>query len=338
MSTSGILTVARQELRLRMRAGRWRWLLGAWFVIVAGFTGLERAALDGQDVAHDAYGTVMYGGLMLFVLALALLVVPALTAQSVNGDRERGVLATLQVTRLQPYDIALGKLAAAWGTTLAFLAATVPLIVWCVAEGGVSAWRLVVTTGVVALLLGVVCAVALALSALLARSTTSSVLSYLAVFALTVGTLVVFGLATAATSEKVTQTVQTPGGVQTWTSSQSRPDRTWWLLAPNPFVVLADAAPVVCTPPRAEQGWAAYAPLRPGEAACAHRTDVDPLGAIGRSVRDLRSGPGEPAGSGGLVWPYGLAADLTLGGAAVWLTARRLRTPSARLPRGLRVA
>jgi len=41
-------------------------------------------------------------------------VTPALTAQSINGDRERGTLATLQVTRLRPADIALGKLAAGW--------------------------------------------------------------------------------------------------------------------------------------------------------------------------------------------------------------------------------
>jgi hypothetical protein len=44
---------------------------------------------------------VLYGGLMLFVLGLALLVVPALAAQSVNGDREcAATLAVLQVTRL----------------------------------------------------------------------------------------------------------------------------------------------------------------------------------------------------------------------------------------------
>jgi hypothetical protein len=55
---------------------------------------------------------------MLFVLGLALLVVPSLAAQSVNGDRERGTLATLQVTRLSAGEITLGKFVAAWGTAL----------------------------------------------------------------------------------------------------------------------------------------------------------------------------------------------------------------------------
>ena len=54
--------------------------------------------------------------------------VPALAAQSVNGDRERGTLATLQVTRLTAGDIAVGKLAAAWGTALVFLAISAPMV------------------------------------------------------------------------------------------------------------------------------------------------------------------------------------------------------------------
>ena len=72
---------------------------------------------------------------------LALLVVPALTAQSVNGDRERGVLAILQTTLLTPAEIAVGKLVAAWAVSLVFLVVSLPLIWWCIAEGGVSATR-----------------------------------------------------------------------------------------------------------------------------------------------------------------------------------------------------
>ena len=41
---SGILTVAKLEFRLRIRAGRWRWLVGAWFLVLAGVTWLVRTA------------------------------------------------------------------------------------------------------------------------------------------------------------------------------------------------------------------------------------------------------------------------------------------------------
>ncbi|MBA0126617.1 ABC transporter permease [Haloechinothrix sp. YIM 98757] len=386
-SWRGVVTVAGHEFRLRVRTGRWRWLLGAWFAVLLAFTALLRWALaetrptpvtgpvpgpGAADVPPPApLGTPMLGGLMLFVLGLALLVVPALTAQSVNGDRERGVLATLQVTLLTPAEIALGKLLAAWLTALVFLATTLPLVVWVMVEGGVGIARVVVTLLVVALLLGVMCAVAQCLSALLARTTTSAVLSYLTVFAATVGTVVVFALALplTTTTEQVTERVpvwddpppgEAPGGpadrhappphppgqgepdrweTRTYERSQVRPERVWWLLAPNPFVILADAAPAA--EPRFDP--------RTGERLS---NPLDPLGEIATAVRDARasedpqavpgivpSGPEQPEPPRpDPVWPYGLAFDVLLAAGAIALTIRRLRTPVRSLPRGVRIA
>jgi len=353
MTASGVATVARQELRLRIRAGRWRWLLVAFFVVLLVFTLLLSTALSGVAQEELPFqGTVLFGGLMLFVLGLALLVVPALAAQSVNGDRERGTLATLQVTRLSAGEIALGKFAAAWGTALVFLALTFPLVAYAMTQGGVPFGRVVVVMLVLALLLGTVCAIALCLSAVLARTTTSAVLAYLTVFALTIGTLIVFGLVTATTTETTTGTYENDcsglppdsgcvEGTQTFTSTRARTDRTWWLLAPNPFVVLADAAPQLPEEQPREGD--------PGTTVSAR--SLDPLGAIGGAVRDLRNPPeddveagpllGEqapPEPAGRAVWPTGLAIDVLLGVAALVLTARRLRTPSRTLPRGQRVA
>ncbi len=165
MSPAGIRTVVRQVFRLRIRAGRWRWLLGVWFAVLL-FTVLLRLAIGSVDGTLVDGSVVLYGGLVLFVLGLALLVVPALAAQSVNGDRERGTLATLQVTRLTAGDIALGKFAAAWRSSLVFLALTLPMTVYAMTQGGVTLGRVLATTIVMALLLGSVCAIALALSAL----------------------------------------------------------------------------------------------------------------------------------------------------------------------------
>ena len=373
MTGSGIAVVARQEFRLRIRAGRWRWLLGAFFVVLLAFTVLLRAGLGNVPERDLPFkGTVLYGGLMLFVLGLALLVVPALAAQSINGDRERGTLAVLQVTRLSAGEIAMGKFAAAWGTSLVFLALTAPLVAYAMTQDGVPLGRVVVVTAVLALLLGTVCAVSLALSALLSRTSTSGVLAYLTVFALTIGTLIAFGLATAVTAERVAQTYQVPCasaslppdglgvaplppppgpalveppemcGTESFQTTRSRTDRTWWLLAPNPFVVLADAAPQLPDPePRFDDGFVPRA------------ADLDPLGQIGRQVRTLREPPPADMFVGSFVpldeellprpdpkpvWPTGLAVNVALGAGALVLTTRRLRTPSRNLPKGQRVA
>ncbi len=345
---SGVLTVARLELTVRVRAGRWRWLLAAWFVILVGFTTLLRLAVSHAHNLQGNVGTVMYGGLQLFLLALALLVMPALTAQSVNGDRERGTLGVLQVTRLSAFDIAGGKLLAAWGTACIFLLASAPLVAWSMVEKGVPAIRVVIVTLVVALLLGVICAISLGLSALLARGTTSSVLSYLSVFALTLGTLIVFGLATAATTQTrvvhfSTGDPSAPAGCCSSEETVARTDLTWWILAPNPFVVLADAAPVVVERPPICRSFRTRGSIR---TFCTPQpqSGVDPLGDISRSVRSLRSPPGlqsNIARSGGgedLVWPYGLGFDVLLGGFMFGVATRRLRTPRRTLPRGVRLA
>lgn len=377
---TGIGVVAAQEFRMRIRTGRWRWVLASWFAALAALTGLIRLAVGaGDEYYAGREGIPTFGVLMLLLLGLSLLVVPALTAQSVNGDRERGVLATLQITLLRPYEIALGKLLAAWGTALVFLALAVPMVAATMLMGGVGLTQVGVGLLIVAVLLGVVCALAQCLSAVLARTVTSAVLSYLVVAALTAGTPILFGLSLLATQTEVTHTYEVPdydpqtgregpgSRTETYTSTETRPEKVWWLLAPNPFVILADAAPD--PPPRRQ--------VRPGEE---YYDDFDPLGEISKAVREART-PGDdeeyavstavavpapvptPGVTGSVevapsppsdayaselsvqfddglspVWPYGLAFDALLGAGAVAITIRRLRTPARKIPRGTRIA
>jgi ABC-2 type transport system permease protein len=334
LTPTGIVTVAAQEFRIRIRAGRWRWLLAVWTAVVVCFAVLLRLALastSSVDNSHPA-GPPLFGGTLLFVLGLGLLVVPALTAQSVNGDRERGTLATLQVTLLTATEIGLGKLVAAWGATLAFLGLTLPVIIWAMIEGGLPLLNVGVTLLVVALLLGVVCAVSQAWSAVFARSITSALVSYLTVCALTFGTLIAFGFVTALTTEGQTASYDDgEGGQQTVTEQQARPDRTWPLIAPNPFVVLADAAPRLPAKVDPVTGEILDRPL-------------DPLGSLGDTVREARRGPTpdgfvqSPDTRPPPVWPWGLGFDVALGVGAVVVTIRRLRMPVRKLGRGVRIA
>lgn len=373
---SGIGAVARQEFRMRIRTGRWRWVLAAWVAALAALTVLTRLAVGAGDDYDGREGIPTFGILMLLLLGLSLLVVPALTAQSVNGDRERGVLAILQITLLRPYEIALGKLLAAWGTALVFLALAVPMVAATMLMGGVGVAQVGVGLLIVAVLLGVVCALAQCLSAMLARTVTSAVLSYLVVAALTAGTPILFGLSLLATEDEVTRTYEAPNydeqtgqtlpGTHTerYTETQSRPEKVWWLLAPNPFVILADAAPdpprrrdprtgellddafdplgeisravrEARTPDTDEGGWFAYAPL-PQPAPAVTMSEA-PTGSRLEPVEDGRFGITVDDGLSP-VWPYGLAFDASLGAGAVAITIRRLRTPARKIPRGTRIA
>ena len=317
MTGSGVRLVLMQEFRMRVRTGRWQWLLGSWTAVVWIFTGLLYVVLAEDRYNDDPVGIPLFGGLMLFVLGPVLLVSPAVTAQSINGDRERGTLATLQATLLTPTDIVVGKLLAGWSVGLVALATTLPAVAWTVTEG-VTVLRAVVTLVVVALLIGVVCAVSLGLSAMLPRSITSTLLSYVFVFAIGIGSPILFGLSSAVLATN---------------TGPTRDDLVWWMLAPNPFVVLADSAPQL--PPKRDPYSGRMIP-QPN----------DPLGELGREVRDVRRPPGYQRSyperldypNDHPVWPLGLAFNLAMGAGALVIARERLRSPAHTLPLGTRIA
>ena len=362
---SGIRTVAVLELRQRIRSTRWTAVLVLWVGVLALLTVLVRWAVhrlyaqsvgDGglgpaaesaaARLADQIAGRLTFGIIVFLVLSLAGLVSPALSATSVNGDRQAGVLATLQTTLLSPAQIVVGKLLAAWVTGLALLGAALPFLLWIYLDGGTPLGRLAVVVGVIALTILVVCAIGLGWSAISSRTSSSAVLTYLTVALLGPGLPLLFALSVPLVTEFEQVKVYTEAYDDTGTPLQrcetitqeqsvTHTDRSWWLLAASPYVVVADASPK---------------PLADGGS--------DPLGGIRDAVREIRLGPEDTlqeCGVGtaqddaaarraaqreglGATWPYGLGLDLALGGLFVVVAVRRLRTPTRRLPTGTRVA
>lgn len=336
----GVRTVLTLELRQRVRSTRWKVALVVWFAIV-GFVAALLPGLVGSSSSGG--GTWVFGLILLFVLGLGLVVSPTLASTAINSDRVAGTLAILQVTRLGPAEIAVGKLLAGWLAALAFLVISLPFLGWAALTARVAPWHFLFVVLVLALLLGVVCAIGLGCSALTARPAGSSVLTYVAVASLTVISLIVFLVSIpAVTTEERVEVLTVPLDANAeceWvetTRSVMHTERTWWLLAINPFVVLADAAPA-----RGPESW-----------------DYGPLDAIKEGVRLARTGDqprydecwseNYPAGvtpqredessDTSPVWPWGLGANLALGGGALWLAIRRLRVPYTTLAPGTRVA
>lgn len=363
LTWAGVRTVTVLELRQRVRSTRWIVSLVAFAVVVGVVTTLTfvvarqmTGEMGGGASIDETAGRTMFGFIVFFVLFLGLLVSPTLSATSINGDRANGTLATLQVTLLSPAEIVLGKLLASWAASLAFLAVSVPFIVWAFATGGTAFLGLLTTVLLLAVVLAVVCAIGLGFSALTARTAGSSVLTYVAMAGLTVVSLIVFGLSVPLVSgeERVQVYSEDWSGGEITFDEEGRPsedipcelreeeryvthtERTWWLLAVNPFVVVADALPP------------------------ASGTQIsDPMTGIRYGVRAARLGPQEPldecwsqwrdweeeererreeADALGAVWPWGLAFNLLLGAAGITLAVRRLTIPQATLPRGTRVA
>jgi len=345
---SGVRTVAVLELRQRVRSTRWIVALVVWFVVVGAITLLTTGALGAlsgsEGAAPEDTGPLLFSAVTFLVLGLGLLVTPTLTSTGINGDRNAGTLATLQVTLLSPAEIAVGKLLAAWAAACAFLVTSVPFLVLALAMGGTPAWSIVRVVVLVALLLAAVCGIGLGWSALIARTAGSTVLTFVTVAGLVLFTPLLFGLTYPSVTHERDVRIWTENASgtgcewETVTMSVADTQHTWWLLGLNPFVVVADGA---------------------GTAEGVEENNFypdEPLGAIRQGVRQLRAGetfdrdqcwsagPGAvspvppPTFSRAPVWPWGLAANLALGAVGFVVAVRRLQVPQRTLARGTRVA
>ena len=313
----------------------------------------------------------MYDIVIFFVLGLGMLVVPSLTATSINGDREHGVLATLQTTLLTSADLVLGKLLAAWAISGAFLVTALPFLVWAWVEGGVPVGRILLSLVVLMLVLAVVCALGLMFSTLTARPVASAVLTYLAMGALVFGTVIGFSLTAFLVSDEETVRVHGipdrlvraaepvlqpgPGSSQGADRPHARGLRGA-RRAPGPPSPTPSASGGCCrsTP---SSSWPTRRPptprttraCMPGSRPCAGSAPAPAWPGWGRPARcgeecyvgDAGQEPTDPmeaAAKSAAVWPFGLGFLLLSGAGATLLANRRLRTPVRRLPNGTRIA
>ncbi|MDO4900087.1 ABC transporter permease [Actinomyces sp.] len=356
MSRRGIRTVMVLELRQRVRSTRWWVMLLVWalvlIVLFVGMTGLSVSA----GMEREEFAPVLYDMVLCFVLGIGLIVAPTLSATSINGDRADATLAPLQATALRSWEIAVGKLLAAWTAAMAFLAVALPFLLILAAVGGASLPALLGHMLLLVVTLGSVCGIGLGFSALTARTSASAVLTYLVVAALTVGTPLATAIVTPMVQEqreRITYSIDYDASTDDQLVCREDPhshyetvthgERIWWMLIPNPFVALGDVS--------------ARAPL-------SHYGSESFLEGLGRAIdtmRDPRSS--EPtirnpcaeqandrdgdayensrdeSGAGHVAfWPASVALLLLLGAGGAWVASRRLRVPAGPLPRGIRLA
>ena len=190
MTWTGVRTIMVLELRQRVRATRWRIMLGIWLAVLILLCGglVITVKVLMPDSSSTEYLLSLYDLVVCFVLGIGLIVAPTLSATSINGDRADATLALLQATALRSQEIVVGKLLAAWAAAIAFLGVATPFLIILTVAGG-SHWQALLAHLVILVFtLGVVCAIGLGFSGLTARPSASAVLTYLVVAALTVGT------------------------------------------------------------------------------------------------------------------------------------------------------
>ena len=138
---------------------------------------------------------VQYTGfldLYMFVASLKflmlILIMPAMTAGSISGERERQTLDLMLTTCMTPADIVLGKLEAALGTMFLMVVSSLPILAMVFVYGGVTASDLLLLVCcffAAAVFMG---SIGLCCSALFRRTTAATVAAYAVTAVLTAGT------------------------------------------------------------------------------------------------------------------------------------------------------
>lgn len=177
--------------RRRMRSMRAPLILTLYGLMMLAFAcfatrTLNRPSIHIGDMRDGLEAYVMMLGVQFF---LTILVTPALTCASIAGERERQTLDLLLVTNTGSLGIVLGKLLESFAFVALMIFSTLPQLLIALITGGIT-----ILQALTALLFMLVTAfgalsIGLISSALFGRTVTATIVAYLAIFAIGVGTL-----------------------------------------------------------------------------------------------------------------------------------------------------
>ncbi len=183
--------------RRRMRSWRTVIILTLYGALMLAFAvtssisvlGRSTMTIGGMRAGIDYY---IYAVALQFVLLL--LVAPGMTANSIAGERERQTLDLILVTHTGSFRIAVGKLLESFGFLVLVLLSSFPMLCVVLLFGGITlAQVLTVLLFMSVSALGAL-SVGLFISAVFKRTAAATVVSYLAIFAIGIGTLVPMAL------------------------------------------------------------------------------------------------------------------------------------------------
>ncbi len=125
------LSLFTKELRVRMRRERTMWIVIS-YVLLMGLLGwffISRStiSLGYSSSGLSDTGVILYTLLVQAQLFLIIFITPALTASTVNGEKEQQTYDLLLCSRLSSFSLVAAKLIVSLLNTLLLIAAAIPL-------------------------------------------------------------------------------------------------------------------------------------------------------------------------------------------------------------------
>jgi ABC-type transport system involved in multi-copper enzyme maturation permease subunit len=176
-------TLLVKELRSRLRPEYSAWVIFSYLLVI-GFVGL--GFLLRANVITAGYqvnvlrqiGVQLYAVLALVQLFLIVFIAPALTATTINGEKEAQTFDLLLCSKLSAFSLLAGKLMAGLVYVLLVMAASIPLFSLVYFFGGVSPAQVLSTLVVLVMAAVVVETFSLFCSTLLRWPTISTAIAY----------------------------------------------------------------------------------------------------------------------------------------------------------------
>ena len=199
--------VFRRELSTSLRS--WK-TYGALTVYVAILILVQRVAMSSAVGGYSYYGygygfdpkdtTMLYSILSGFQFVLIAIITPALTAGSIAGERERQTLNLMLITKMSTLKIAAGKLMSSLSIIVLLIIAAMPVFAMVFYYGGVSILDLIAIVLYTILSAAAMGSICIFLSSLFKRTVSATVLSYISIMVLCIGTFIIAILMYAAFS------------------------------------------------------------------------------------------------------------------------------------------
>ncbi|WP_077609886.1 ABC transporter permease [Clostridium sp. Marseille-P2415] len=202
---------------------------------------LERVKLT-AEIQYSSF-TNLYTFVAVVEFVMLMFIMPALTAASISGERERQTLDLLLTTTMKPSEIVWGKLTSSFATMFLMIMSSFPLLTVSFVYGGVmlyDVFLLLLCYLAVALLCG---SMGICFSSVFKRSTIATVVSYAVLVLIAAGTYAVnvFALSIARLNMNSTYALSASG-----MADQANSGDFLYLLLLNPvatfYVMINDQA------------------------------------------------------------------------------------------------
>lgn len=189
--------VFKNEMKLSSRTMKSSWMVfgyNAVLIIVSMLVFYEM-----MEPAHYG-GSVDFSEMVSLYVVMAylefgmiLLIIPAITASSIVGERERQTLDMLLATKMKPFHIVWGKLESSLSSVLMLAVSSLPVLSIVFIYGGVGILELLGFVAILVVSAFFIGSIGIFFSAYAGRVMTATVLTYLAVVFLLVGTYAIEG-------------------------------------------------------------------------------------------------------------------------------------------------